>query len=214
MARKTRRKRCFHCEKPFKNPQAVRAHQLHCAVRRLKMQAEAAVRHQPVHSSIKRKESESHRPGPESKENKLLLLDTHEGIKQLLLVLEYIIASAHFFFRAAFSHVAGNIPPEEWAKLYVDLDDVERDFAQMECRRRLDEALLYKIYHRLRAIRATWLGYREHDYLKYEQRQLLESEADMNRQYALLADYRKIIEDDRALLDDVVTKVKRLLVAA
>ena len=213
-AKKTHFRRCFHCEKRFKNPQAVRGHQPHCPVRRLNAQAGGQTQDKPTRNSVLQEDSEYHRPGPDSKESKLLLVNTHEDIEQLIQVMGHIVAAAHFFFRGAFSHVKRNIPPEEWAKLHGDLDDVERDFQQMMGRLRLDQSLLFKIYHRLKRVRDIWLQFREHDYMESVQRRLAASVAGLNDSDAILPESRQMIEEDRARLDDVVTKVKHLLVAA
>jgi hypothetical protein len=154
---------------------------------------------------LKGKDHESRRPGPDSQENKLLLLDTHEDIKQLFQVLELILVSVQFLFQAAFAKVSGNITPQEWGRLFAGLDSVERDFELMIGPLRLDRTLLFGIYHRLSAIRDAWLQYREHDLIQDAQRTLA-CEGTSNPE--------SMIEEDRARLDDVMAKVKRLLVAA
>src|SRR5687768_14641467 len=92
-SKKTSFRRCFHCEKRFRNPQAVRGHQLHCPVRRLKAQAQGRTADEPTNSSLKEKDHESRRRSPYSQENKLLLIDTHESIKSLLQCMEFIVVS-------------------------------------------------------------------------------------------------------------------------
>ena len=106
------------------------------------------------------------------------------------------------------------IKPNEWAKLHEGLDDVERDFQQMVGRLRLDQTLLFRIYHRLRAIRDTWLQYREHDHMEHVHKRLMGNVVDLKDNDTLFPEKRKMIEEDKMRLDDVLTKVKHLLVAA
>ena len=176
------------------------------------MQAEA----QPAMASGNRQPGDYHRPGPDSQENKLLLLDTYESIKELIKMLHLIAFSAHFYFKTAFSQVQGNIPPEEWAKLYDDLCNVEREFEQMVGLLRLNQSLLFEIYHRLTAIREAWLAYRDHDEMQSEIRRepsavTLQSSAE---NATSMTDSENLMERDKVLLDEVSNRVKRLLVAA
>ena len=58
---------------------------------------------------------------------KLLLLDAHEGITQL-----QSSAGRHAWWAQwAPTHAEGHATPEQWAALYQDLGDLERDVDQM-----------------------------------------------------------------------------------
>jgi hypothetical protein len=141
----------------------------------------------------------------------LLLLDTHESVNALILRLEHIIAEALCFFRTAAPRVQGNIAPQQWVLIYDDLGNVERDLEQMVARLQLDRTLLFSAYHRLQTIAQVWLTHREHNYLQALARRL---PLDMKDEEAFSRERRKTIDDDKALLQDVITKIKHLLVAA
>jgi hypothetical protein len=129
--------------------------------------------------------------------------------------MEHIVVSAQFYFRTAFSHVQGNIPPEEWAKLYDDLSMVERDFEQMVRLLRLNQSLLFEMYHRLTAIRDAWLAYRDHDEMQSEIRQEPSVTPPPNGGNAIaMADTETLLQRDKMDLEEVINRVKRLLVAA
>jgi hypothetical protein len=212
-SRKSSFRRCYCCEKRFKNAQAVRAHQPHCPVRRLKAQAQGIPADEPPESFLKARDHESHRRGPYSQENKLLLIDTHESIKALLQSMEFIVVSAHFFFQGCFINVKENVPPEKWKKLSDELDSIERDIEQMVGSLRLDRTLLFEVYHRLSGVRDAWLQYREHDRIQQMQRRTSECVGGRDDGTSQ-PENERMIADDRALLDDVMGKIKRLLVAA
>ena len=210
MARKTRAKRCFYCERRFKNAQSVRAHQLHCPVRRLRLQAEAGTRLQPaghlsrdqappVNAGEASAQSCHKRHGPDSQESKLLLLDTHEAITQLHREAGHHAWWAWWLARAAPSHAEGHATPEEWLQIYDDVGDDERDLDQMKWSLRLDRALLFRVYHRFLVTRDNWLQYRRRDF---------------SRNGELTPQGQTAVHEDEVLLTDVLSKVKHLLVAA
>lgn len=156
-ARKTRFRRCFYCEKRFRNAQAVRAHQLHCPVRRLKAEAQAKFAHQPpqARTPIASRPNESidelrRVPGPDSRENRRLLVDTLEQIQLVVETARNHAVWAWIIARKIASHAKGCTTPEEWFQIYQDLDDIERDMGQMFTALRLDRAGLFRIYHQWR----------------------------------------------------------------
>lgn len=66
---------------------------------------------------------------------------------------------AQWLIRAAPSHAEGHATPEEWAGLYQDLSDVERDLDQMVGLLRLDRTLLFGVYYRMLRIKQAWIEY-------------------------------------------------------
>src|SRR5688572_16478750 len=119
-ARNKRFWRCHSCKKRFKNPQAVRGHQLHCRVRRLQRQAEAEPQSQLLTSCRVGK-----RPGPLSMEAKLLLLEVQDA-------LEGLQKTAGQFSFMANELARMNVAAEDekaqfWARVYQDIDDCLRD---------------------------------------------------------------------------------------
>lgn len=198
MARITpNRYECDYCEKPFKTPQAVRGHLRHCTYRRLRQQAEAQAEAEPAGAA--RATHLARRPGPDSQESRLLLLDTHEQIQQLQQDARTIAGMAYIF--------AGmNVPGEyekakEWLQLSQTLGDVERDCDQMVGRLRLDRSLLFRTYHQMRGIRDTWMHYRTR-HLK----PALEGE----KEHEIPEDIR---EED-AMWTTIMTNIKKMLVAS
>ncbi len=210
MARKTRARRCFYCERRFKNAQAVRGHQLHCPVRRLRLQAEAGRRLQPagqlsrdqtspVNPSETSARSVHKRHGPDSQENKLLLLDTHEAITKLHRTAGRHAWMAQWLSRAAPAHAEGHATPEEWLEIYQDLDDDERDLDQMKGSFRLDRTLLFRVYHRFLVTLDNWCQYRWRDF---------------SRNGELTPQGQTAVHKDEVHLTDVLSKIKHMLVAA
>src|SRR5690348_13396790 len=141
-AKKSAARRCFYCEKRFRNSQGVRAHQLHCEIRRQKAQAESALRPEPEGRSSSHHDSHS-RPGPDSQEMKLLLLDAHEAITELQRDTGSHAWTAQWLARTAPTHAQGHTTPEEWLKLYQDLGDIERDIDQLVAVLRLNRTVLF-----------------------------------------------------------------------
>ena len=210
MARKTRARRCFYCERRFRNAQAVRGHQLHCPVRRLRLQAEAGTRLQPaghpsrdqahpVNAAEASAQSLHRRHGPDSQESKLLLLDTHEAITQLHREAGHHAWWAQWLSRAAPTHAEGHATPAEWLQIYQELDDVLRELHQMVGSLRLDRTLLFKVYHWFLVIREKWLQYRWRDF---------------SRDGELTPQGQAAVHEDEVRLTDVLSKIKRMLVAS
>lgn len=188
---------CDYCEKPFKTPQAVRGHLRHCTYRRLKPQAEAQAEAEPA--SAARPTHQTSRPGPDSQEMKLVLLDTHEGITQLHSGAGDHAWWAQWLARSSPTHAEGHATPEEWAMIYQDLGDVERDLDQMVGRLRLDRSLLFNIYHRMLAVQGAWLEYRARDF---------------SREGVVTPEGEDVLRTEQALFADLMLKIKRMLVAA
>jgi hypothetical protein len=97
----------------------------------------------------------SRRPGRDSQESLLLLLDVYEALPQLKQeCLDYALIAR------LLASVRSDITSEkEWAEIYWLLDECERDYEQMVIRFRLDPVLLFAIYQRMLAIRERWLCY-------------------------------------------------------
>lgn len=188
---------CDYCEKPFKTPQAVRGHLRHCTYRRLKQQVATQTEAEPA--SAARPTHLASRPGPDSQESRLLLLDTHEQIQQLE-------RDARDFAGMAYLLSGMNVPGEyekakEWLQLSQALGDVERDCDQMVGRLRLDRSLLFNIYHRMLPIRDTWMHYRTR-HLK----PALEGEKEQ--------EIPKDIREEDAMWATIMTNIKKMLVAS
>ena len=198
MAKKRRlQSACEFCRKRFPTPQAKWGHAPHCAARRLSQQpgTQAGAEAPPSTHA----DRESRRPGPDSQEMKLLLLDTHEEIIQLQTSAGTCAWCAQWPARADPVHEKGHATPEEWAGLYQDLGDIERDLDQMVGRLRLDRSLLFNIYHRMLTVRDAWLIYRARDF---------------TREGEVTPDGEDVLRTEQARFVDLMLKIKRMLVAA
>lgn len=209
MAKKTRARRCFYCERRFRNAQAVRAHQLHCEVRRMRAQAEAEITVQPAGRSSRTKASHVNtteasqslhkRHGPDSQENKLRLLNTHEAIMQLWRTAGHHAWMAQWLARVDPSHAEGHASSAEWFGVNQDLGDIERDLSQMVGVLRLDRTQLFRIYHRFQVARENWLHYLWRDF---------------SRNGELTPEGAAAVYKDDERLTDVLSNIKCLLVAS
>ena len=198
MAKKRRgRYPCESCEDTFKTPQAKWGHYRHCPGRKLSQQPATQAEAEPVGPA--RADHVTHRPGPDSKENKLLLLDTQEAMKQLLREAGHHAWWARWLARGAPSQVEGHTTPEEWFQVYQDLDDVLRELDHMVGSLRLDRALLFNVYHRFQVIRDHWLQYQWRDF---------------SRNGELTPQGQAVVHEDKVLLTDVLSQIKQMLVAA
>lgn len=169
------------------------------------MQAEAGIRLQPagphsppVNAAEVSGESLHRRPGPDSSENKLLLLDTNEAITDLVRKAAGYAWMAQWLRRGAPTQAEGRATPEEWLQIYQDLDDVERDLGQMKLLLRLDRTLLFRAYHRFLVIQENWLYCRRRDFSRNGE---MTSEGDT------------AVHEDKVFLTDIFSKIKRMLVA-
>lgn len=172
-------------------------HSPHCAARRLSQQpGTQAGAEAPASASTDR---ESRRPGPDSQEMKLFLLDTQEAIIGLRRDAEGYAWWAKFLARTDSSHVQGHATPEEWDRLTQDLGDVERELDQMVGRLCLDRSILFNIYHRMLSIQGAWLEYRARDFTHGGE---------------LTPKGEEVLREEQALFADLMLKIKRMLVAA
>ena len=188
---------CDYCEKPFKTPQAVRGHLRHCTYRRLRQQVATQTEAEPA--SAAQTTHGASRPGPDSQESRLQLLDTHEQIQELE-------RDARDFAGMAYLLSGMNVLGEyekakEWLQLSQALADVERDCDQMVGRLRLDRSLLFRIYQQMRGIRDTWMYYRTRHL-----RPALMGE----KEHEIPEDIR---EED-AMWATIMTNIKKMLVAS
>lgn len=198
MAKKRRLKySCEFCQKRFATSQAKWGHYPHCAARKLSLQPASQPEAEAPSSTFV--DRESRRPGPDSQDMKLLLLDTHEGITQLHSDAEDHTFWAQWLARTAPIHAEGHATPEEWVRLYQDLGDVERDLDQMKGRLRLDRSLLFNIYHRMLAVQGAWLEYRARDF---------------SCRGEVTPQGEEVLREEQALFADLILKIKRMLVAA
>ena len=188
---------CDYCEKPFTTPQAVRGHLRHCTYRRLRQQADTQTEAEPA--SAARPTHLANRPGPDSQESRLLLIETHEQIQQMKEDSRTIAGMAYLL---ANGNVAGEYEKaKEWFQLSQALDDVERSFDQMVGGLRLDRSLLFNSYHQMRGIRNTWMYYRTR-HLK----PALEGEKEQ--------EIPKDIREEEAMWATIMTNIKKMLVAS
>jgi hypothetical protein len=137
---------------------------------------------------------ESRRPGPDSQENKLELIDAHE------LIIRFQENAHHFAsmsYHLAEMNVRGRYEmAKEWFQVYLDLCDVERDCDQMVGRLRLDRTLLFRIYHQILPVRDTWVRYQAR-HLNPEDKERCEA-----------------IRQEEEMWSTLITKIKKLLVAS
>jgi len=198
MARKRRLKyACEFCRKLFDTPEEKWGHYPHCAARKLRLQPATQAGAEAPASNIA--DRESRRPGPDSQDMKLVLLDTHEEITRLRNDAEDHAWWAQFLARTASAQVQGHATPEDWGRLAQDLGDVERDLDQMKGRLRLDRSLLFNIYHRMLAVQYAWLEYQARDF---------------SREGVVTPEGEDVLRAEQALFADLMLKIKRMLVAA
>ena len=188
---------CDYCEKPFKTPQAVRGHLRHCTYRRLRQQAATQKEAEPASAS--RPTHLATRPGPDSQDSRMLLLETPELIQTLRQDARTIAGMAYLLAN-------GNVPGEyekakEWLKLSQALDNVDRDFDPMVGSLCLDRSLLFTIYHQMRGIRDTWMHYRTR-HLK----PALEGEKEQ--------EFPKDIREEEEMWATIMTNIKKMLAAS
>jgi len=198
MAKKRRLKyACEFCRKRFPTLKAKWGHYPHCAKRKLSLEPATQPEAEAPPSALV--DRESRRPGPDSQDMKLLLLDTNEEITRLRSNAEDHAWWAQFLARTASAQVQGHATPEEWVRLYHDLGDILRDLDQMKGRLRLDRSLLFNIYHRMLAMQDAWLEYRARDF---------------TRGGEVTPEGEEVLRVEQALFADLMLKIKRMLVAA
>jgi hypothetical protein len=195
MATKRRLKHaCEFCQKRFATPQAMWGHTPHCAKRNLSLEPASKPEAQAPPAVLS-----DRRPGPDSQEMKLLLLNVNEDTIQLESDAGDHAFWAQWLARTAPNHAEGHAKPEEWAMIYQDLGDVTRDLDLMKGRLRLDRSLLFNIYHRMLAIQDAWLECQRRDF---------------SRGGELTPQGEEVLSEERALFADLMLKIKRMLVAA
>jgi hypothetical protein len=197
MAKKRLKYKCEFCPKRFKTLQAKWGHYPQCQARKQSLQLTSQP--EPEAPSSVPADRRGLRPGPDSTENKLLLLDTNEGLIQL-----HSDAGDHTFWaqwiaRTDPNHAQGKTTPEEWAMIHQDLGDVTRDFDLMVGRLRLDRSILFNVYHRMLAIQDAWLKYLARDF---------------SRQGEVTPEGEEVLREEEALFVELILNIKRLLVAA
>ena len=193
MAKKRRgRYPCESCPKTFKTLQAKWGHYPHCPGRKLSHQPATQAEAEPVGTAPA--DHMTRRPGPDSQENRLLVVESHEMIEHFQENARHYAAMAYL---VSGMNVAGQYEKaKEWLQMYHDLTDLERDCDQMVGRLRLDRGLLFRIYHQMRVRRETWMH--------YQTREL--NPADKERCVA--------IHKEEAQWDMLMTKIKHMLVAS
>ena len=193
MAKKRRgRYPCESCEDTFKTLHAKWGHYPHCEGRKPSQQPATQAEAQAPHSDIAGRESRH--PGPDSQENRMLLVEGHEMIEQFQEVARQYATMAYLV--SGMNVVGQYEKAKEWLQVYHDLTDVERDCFQMVGRLRLDRGLLFRIYDQTRALRDTWVH--------YQTRHL--NPADKERCEAL--------RQEETQWDTLMTKIKKMLVAS
>jgi len=198
MATKLRLKyACELCRKRFATPQGKFGHYPHCAKRKLSLQQASKAGPEAPPSAVAG--HEARRPGPDSQDMKLLLLDVNECAIQLERDAGDHAFWAQWIAHTDPNHAEGHTTPEEWVMIHQDLGDVTRDLDQMVGRLRLDRSLLFNIYHRMLAIQDAWLECQRRDF---------------SRGGELTPVGEDVLREERALFADLLLKIKRLLVAA
>lgn len=198
MAKKRRPKHaCELCRKPFLTIQAKWGHAPHCAARRLSLQPGPQAGPEAPPSTLA--DREPRRPGPDSLENKLCLLETHELIQQLRQDARTIASMA-----AGFAQM--NVPGEydkakEWIAVFQGLDDVERESDQLVGRLQLDRTHLFRVYHQMGLLWGAWMHYRTCD---------LKPAVEGEKEQEIWKDIR----EEAAMWATVMTNIKKLLAAS
>ena len=187
---------CELCGKPFLTIQAKWGHAPHCA-RRLSLQPGPQAGPEAPPTALA--DREPRRRGPDSLENKLCLLETHELFQQLR-------QDALILASLAAGFALMNIPGEyekakEWIAVFQRLEDVEWEFGKMVARLQLDRTQLFQIYHEMGPLRKTWMQYRTCD---------LTAAVEGEKEQEIWKDIR----EEAAMWATVRTNIKKLLAAA
>ena len=219
---------CFDCSRRFRKVQALRGHLRHCEYHRrhrLKQQAEAEAGNQPAeHNQPENQPSRgparpplirgdgnrplSRRPGRDSQDSLLLLLDVYEILPKLKNeCLDYVAISRQL------ASVRSNITSsEEWVKVYWILDECERDYEQMVFRFRLDPVLLFRIYRTMLAMKERWLCYLAQDWSKAIR--LGSGIGEDPAPDEVHDKYVCALREEELRWDTILTKVKKMLVGS
>lgn len=195
MAKKRLKYACQFCQKRFLTPHAKWGHLPHCPKHNVSLEPATQPGAEPRPSTP----GDFHRPGPDSQEMKLLLLDTGEMIIQRRSDAEHHAWWADFLDRTVSSQVKEDTTPQEWARIAQDLGDVERDFDQMIGPLRLNRTLLFNSYHKMLAVQGAWLEYQARDF---------------SRNGELTPEGAEVLREEEALFVELILNIKRMLVAA
>ena len=157
--RRRARYKCSWCKKPFLTQPAMWGHFPQCPVRKLRLQLATQARPEAPPTALA--DREPRRPGPDSLDNKLCLLETHELIQQLRQDALILASLAAGFARM-------NIPGEhekakEWIAMSQHLENVEWESGQMVALLQLDRTQLFRIYHQMGSLWKTWMQQRTCD---------------------------------------------------
>ena len=188
---------CEFCHERFVTPQAKWGHYPSCPKRKLSL--EPATKAEPEAPLSTFFDRQPRRPGPDSQDMKLVLLETQETFTRIYSDAEDHTFWADFLLRTARTHVEGHATAEEWVMIYHDLGEILREFDQLIGRLRLDRSILFNIYHRMLAINDAWLDYRRRDF---------------SRGGEVTPQGAEVLREERALFADLMLKIKRMLVAA
>jgi hypothetical protein len=195
MAKKRRLKyACEFCSKRYPTLQAKWGHYPQCEARKLSLDPASKPEAQASPGILA-----DRRPGPDSQEMKLLLLDVNECATDLESDAGDHTFWAQWLARTDPNHAEGHAKPEEWAMIYQDLGNVTRDLDLMVGPLRLDRSLLFHIYHRMLAIKTAWLECQGRDFSCAGE---------------LTPKGEEVLREERALFTDLMLKIKRMLVAA
>ena len=197
MAKKRLKCACEFCRKPFNTPEEKWGHYPHCAARKLSLQPSPQAGAEAPPSVVA--DREPRRPGPDSQEMKLLLLDVNEDATQLERDAGDHAFWAQWLARTDPNHAEGHAKPEEWMMIHHDLGDVTRDLDLMVGPLRLDRSLLFTVYHRMQAIQGAWLECQRRNF---------------TRNGELTPEGEEVLREEQARFADLMLKVKRMLVAA
>jgi hypothetical protein len=189
--------KCTWCKKPFLAQQALWGHFSQCDARKLSLQLATQARPEAPPSALA--DREHRRPGPDSLENKLCLLETHELIQRLRQDALILASLAAGFARM-------NIPGEyekakEWLAVWHRLEDVEWESGQMVGRLQLDRTQLFRIYYEMRLLRKICMQCRTSDLtppVEGEQEQ----------------EIWKDIREEAAMWATVMTNIRKMLAAS
>ena len=185
--------RCHFCERTFKNRQGVRAHLKACPVYRVVRQLPQADTPSVKALPSVTNSAGSKRPGRQSQERLLDLLDVHEQLQQFLD--ETAMRAKLAQLLSSFPGYTG-APAGAWTAVYQDLSLCVRDCHQMVLQMRLDHDLLFGLYHQLECVQTRWLRCRTFAVDRYE--------PDVPSPAGL--------EEDLARWSRLAEKVKRMLV--
>lgn len=168
---------CRFCKRDFKSAQAIKAHLRHCKTYQSVPKAETLPKagdpsvgrdqYEGTESMIKRVHSDDvevllrrQRPGRDSHESLIALLDVHEMLTALLKE-----GLGHYGYVRLVEGMRTEDEPAclEWKQLLQDLYSCVADADTMKLNFRLNHSLLYDMYNRMLTVKERWLDYRRYD---------------------------------------------------